>query len=171
MNNSESAAVPINQLHEEVGRHTADSRQSLHAALAAAWRAGQLLAAEKKRVRKTMGAGAWLSWLEQNFRGTRRTASNYMRLAETVTDVTLLRGLSLRQAYLRLGIATEPKSRAESVRVAPLPAHVRLAARLVHTLKPETDFTRLRPDQITAYRQDLRVLYERLRRLFDPAQI
>ena len=140
-----SAAREINRLHEEVVRCAADSKSALHAALVAAWRAGQLLAAEKKRVRRTMGGGAWLLWLERNFRGTRRTASNYMRLAESVADAAFLHGLSLRQAYLRLGIATEPKSRAESVPVAPLPAHVRLAAKLVRTLKAETDFARLAP--------------------------
>ncbi len=160
-------ATRINQLHEEVARCAADSKQSLQAALVGAWSAGRLLVAEKRRVRKIMGAGAWLSWLEQNFRGSRRTASRYMRLAETVVDVSSLQGLSLRQAYHRLDIATEPKSRAESVRVALLPAHVRLAAKLVRTLKPETDLEQMPPEQITAYRQDLRALYERLHRLFE----
>lgn len=164
-----SAAREINRLHEEVTRLAAESKQSLHAALAAAWRAGQLLVAEKARVRRTMGGGAWLLWLERNFRGSRRTASNYMRLAETVADVSFLQGLSLRQAYLRLGIATEPKSRAESVHVEPLPPHVRLAAKLVRALKTERDFDRLPVAQATAYRQDLRALYEQLRRLFEPA--
>lgn len=165
------SAERINQLHDEVKRCAAELRQTLHAALVAAWSAGQLLVAEKKRLRQTMGAGAWLAWLDQNFRGSRRTASRYTRLAETVPDVASLQGLSLRQAYLRLDISTEPKSRAESVRVTPLPVHVRLAAKLVLTLKPENEFGRLQPEQMTAYRQDLRALYERLRRLFDPAQV
>jgi len=163
-----SAAREIDRLHEEVVRCSAESKRSLHAALVAAWRAGGLLIAEKKRVRRTMGGGAWLFWLERNFRGTRRTASNYMRLAETVADAALLEGMSLRQAYLRLGIATEPKSRAESVRVEPLPKHVRLATKLVRALKEECDFERIPPEKIASYRQDIRGLYEQLRRLFEP---
>lgn len=164
-----SVAREINRLHEEVVRSTAGSKQALHAALAAAWRAGHLLIEEKKRVRRTMGGGAWRLWLEQNFRGSARTATNYMRLAASVADASFLQGLSLRQAYFRLGIATEPKSRATSVQVAPLPAHVRLATRLVRALKEEGgDFARLPPEQVAAFRQDLRSLYEQLRRLFEP---
>ncbi len=164
-----SAAREINRLHEEVVRRTAESKDALHAALAAAWSAGQLLNAEKKRVRRTMGGGAWLLWLEEHFRGTRRTASNYMRLAASVADVSFLQGFSLRQAYFRLGIATEPKSRATSVHVEPLPAHVRLATRLVRAIKEESgDFEQLSPAQVAAFRQDLRVLYDQLRRLFEP---
>lgn len=164
-----SAAREINRLHAEVERQAEQSKEALHAALAAAWRAGQLLAAEKQRVRRTMGGGAWLLWLEQNFRGTARTATNYMRLAASVTDPETLRGLSLRQAYFRLGIATEPKSRANSVAVEPLPAHVRLATRLLRALHEEaSDFDKLPPPQVSAFRQDLRALYEELRRLFEP---
>lgn len=164
-----SAAREINRLHEEVSRRTAESKEALHTALVAAWRAGQLLIAEKKRVRRTMGAGAWQHWIEQNFHGTARTATNYMRLAESVADISFLRGMSLRQVYFRLGIATEPKSRAASVQVQPLPTHVRLATRLVRALKEETgDFAGLAPAQVTALRQDLRGLYEQLRRLFEP---
>lgn len=166
---TKTAAREINRLHEEVVRCTADSKKALHVALAAAWQAGQLLNAEKKRVRQKMGAGAWLLWLRQNFRGTPRTAQNYMRLAQSVADASFLQGMSLRQAYFRLGIATEPKSRASSVHVEPLPAHVRLATRLVRALNEETrDFTRIAPAQLTAFRQDLRALYEQLRRLFEP---
>jgi hypothetical protein len=164
-----SAVSEINRLHAEVERHATQSKASLHAALVAAWEAGRLLLAEKKRVRRTMGGGAWLLWLEESFQGSRRTASNYMRLAAKVTDPSFLQGMSLRQAYLRLGIATEPKARAESVHVAPLPAHVRLASRLVRVLNEEASFDRLPAAQAAAFRQDLRLLYERLRRLFEPA--
>ncbi len=167
-----SVAREINRLHEDVVRGTAESKQALHAALAAAWRAGHLLVEEKKRVRRTMGGGAWRLWLEQNFRGSARSATDYMRLAASVADVSFLQGLSLRQAYFRLGIATEPKSRSTSVHVAPLPAHVRLATRLVRALKEEGgDFGRLAPDQVATFRQDLRSLYEQLRRLFEPGAV
>ena len=160
------AAQEINRLHAEVVRQVEASKQALHTALAAAWRAGQLLLAEKKRVRRTMGGGAWLLWLREHFRGSPRTAQNYMRLAETVADVSLLQAMSLRQVYLRLGIATEPKSRAGSVPLQALPPYLRFAHRLLAALQPCVKaFT---PEQSEAYRQDLRPLYERLRLLFEP---
>jgi hypothetical protein len=160
-----SPAEEINRLHEEVVRQADDSRKCLHAALLAAWHAGRLLLAEQKRVRDTMGA-AWGLWLDQKFRGSRRTAQNYMRLAESAPDVLAFQDLSLRQVYLRLGIATEPKSRANSPRVAELPAHIRLANKLLVALKA---YER-KPQAPEAFRQDLRALYERLRRLFEPAK-
>jgi len=163
-----SAAREINRLHDEAVRLTAESKQSLHKALAAAWQAGQLLLAEKKRVRHTMGHGAWLLWLEQNFHGARRTAQKYMQLAQSVPEASSLEGMSLRQVYLRLGIATEPKSREHSPQVDQLPAHVRLANRLLVALKPMDETRHAAPEQCAAFRQDLRALYERLRRLFEP---
>ncbi len=80
---------------DEVVRQTDVSRQTLHSALAAAWHAGHLLLAEKKRVRQAMGGGAWLLWLEQNFRGTPRTAQRYMKLTKGVADAAFLQGMSL----------------------------------------------------------------------------
>jgi hypothetical protein len=169
MNANDSSAREINRLHAEVVRSTEQSREALHAALVAAWQCGRLLIAEKQRVRRTMGGGAWLQWLQQRFKGSRRTAVRYMALAASVEDVAFLRGLSLRQAYFRLGIATEPKSRASSVHVKPLPEHVRLATRLLRALNEETgDVSRLPPAQVAAFRQDLRALFEHLRRLFEP---
>jgi hypothetical protein len=162
-----SPADEINRLHEEVIRQTDDSRQCLHAGLAAAWQAGQLLLVEQQRVRRTMGA-AWGFWLEEKFRGSRRTASNYMRLAESAPDMAALQGLSLRQVYLRLGIATEPKCRTDSPHVEQLPPHVRLANRLLVALSTGDKASRANPEQSAAFRQDLRALYERLRRLFEP---
>jgi hypothetical protein len=159
-----SMADEINRLHAEVVCQTHNSKKCLHAALGAAWRAGQLLLTEKKRVRDSMGA-AWGQWLTEKFKGTHRTAQNYMRLAESVADVSAFDGLSLRQVYLRLGIATEPKSRTDSPRVEQLPAHVRLANRLLLTLSASSRGDR---EQSAAFRQDLRALYERLCRLFEP---
>lgn len=43
---------------------------------------------------------------------TPRTAQRYMRPARSVSDPSLLGGLSLRQTYFRLGVATEPNRRA-----------------------------------------------------------
>jgi len=161
-----STAQEINHLHQEVVRQADDSKKCLHAALEAAWQAGRLLLAERDRVRNTMG-GAWGLWLDQKFCGSRRTAQNYMQLAESVADVSAFQGLSLRQVYLRLGIATEPKSRVNSLRVEQLPPHIRLANRLLVALSAGDKATRGTAEQSAAFRQDLRALYERLRRIFE----
>lgn len=165
-----SAAAEINRLYSEAQRLSAESRASLHAALAAAWQAGQLLIAEKKRVLRRMGGGAWLLWLEQNFQGAPRTAQKYMKLARSVEDVTFLQGLSLRQAYLRLGIATEPKNRTGSLHVANLPDHVRFASKLVVAIRTERKRISASSEQAEAYRRDLRPLYLLLRPLFEPSE-
>ncbi|HEY4245862.1 MAG TPA: hypothetical protein VGM64_03340 [Lacunisphaera sp.] len=161
-----AGAEEINRLHAEVGKLSADSRGALHAALIAAWKAGQLLALEKRRVRRSMGPGAWLLWLERYFSGTPRSAQRYMRLAKSVSDPSFLGGLSLRQTYFRLGIATEPKSPGRSVVLRPVARHAVLAARLVGLLKARPN--QLPADLQRAYEQDLRPLYERLRALFEP---
>lgn len=165
-----SVAAEINRLYDEAQRLSAESRASLQAALAAAWQAGQLLIAEKKRVLRRMGGGAWLLWLEQNFQGAPRTAQKYMKLARSVEDVTFLQGLSLRQAYLRLGIATEPKTRRDSAHVGSLPPHVRLASKLVVAIKTERKRFAASSEQSEAYRRDLRPLYLLLRPLFEPGE-
>ena len=71
----------------------------------AAWQAGHLLLKQKRKIVH----GNWELWLELNFDGKVRTAQRYMLLAKTVPDVLQLRGLTqgltLRQAYLRLGLA------------------------------------------------------------------
>jgi hypothetical protein len=107
---STTTVTEINRLHEEAKRSSIASRQALHGALVAAWQAGHLLVAERKRVFHTMGSGAWLLWLKANFRGTARTAQRYIRLARCVSDVAFLEGMCLRQVYAWLGIATEPKT-------------------------------------------------------------
>ena len=161
-----STVDEINRLHAEATELAAASRRSLDAARMAAWRAGALLIAEKQRVRRTMGGGAWLLWLESNFRGTPRTAQRYMRLARSVADPGFVQGLSLRQAYERLGIATEPKRRGQ---VAPgrLAPHVSLATRLARTLRSPKVCALMTPEHKAAYQSDLRALYDRLRALFE----
>jgi hypothetical protein len=166
---AESTVAPvheINRLHAEVLRRTEESKTALHAALAAAWHAGQLLVVEKKRVRKTMGGGGWFLWLERYFQGSRRTAQNYMRLAQNVADIGSLTGMSLRQVYIRLGISTEPKSRRDAVAVTTLPPHIRLANRLLATLRTSVQ-SYAGTEQREAYCQDLRALYDQLRTIFD----
>jgi hypothetical protein len=162
-----TVAAEINRLHEEARRCAVASRQALHGALVAAWQAGQLLVGERKRVFRDMGPGAWLLWLEANFRGTARTAQRYMRLAQCVADVAFLEGMSLRQAYARLGIATEPKTPGKRRLRHTLPAHVVLANRLVRTLKRRPGQSD--EEQGEAYRRDLRILYEKLRPWFESA--
>lgn len=156
----------INRLHAEAVQQTAGSWKCLNAALLAAWQAGRLLIVEKRRIRRTMGA-AWGLWLTEKFHGTHRTAQNYMRLAENTPDVSVFNGLSLRQVYLRLGIATEPKSRTDSPLTGKLPSHIRLANKLLAELGSCDRAVQTNPEQGAAYRQDLRALYERLRRLFE----
>jgi hypothetical protein len=160
-----TSAAEINRLHEEAKRGACVSRQALHGALVAAWQAGHLLAAERKRVFHTMGPGAWLLWLKANFRGTARTAQRYMRLAHSITDEALLLGMSLRQAYARLGIATEPKTPGKGRLRHTLPTHLVLANRLLRTLKRRPGQTG--DEQRDAYRRDLRTLYEKLRPWFE----
>ena len=161
-----SGAEEINRLHEEAGKLSTDSRDALQAALVAAWKAGQLLTVEKRHVRRAMGPGAWQLWLERNFSGTPRTAQRYMLLAKNVSDAGVLNGMSLRQSYFRLGIATEPKSAERGAVVRPLPPHTVLATRLLGVLRARPN---LLPSEFQkTYQQDLRPLYERLRALFEP---
>jgi tRNA nucleotidyltransferase/poly(A) polymerase len=162
-----NVAAEINRLHEEAKHGTQASREALHAALAAAWEAGHLLLTERKRVFHRMGPGAWLHWLEANFKGTARTAQRYMRLAQCVADVSFLQGMSLRQVYARLGIATEPKTNGQRRLRHRLPAHVFLANRLVRALKRRPGQTS--DEQVEAYRRDLRALYDKLRPWFESA--
>jgi hypothetical protein len=160
-------ATEINRLYDEAQRLVAESRVSLQAAIAAAWSAGRLLLEEKKRVSRSMGRGAWILWLEQNFHGSPRTAQNYMRLAREIPDITSLNGLSLRQVYFRLGIATEPKSREPLTRAVSLPPHIRFANRLLVALKTRSRQRHASTlEQAEAYRRDLRALFEHLQRLF-----
>lgn len=160
-----SPAQEINRLHSEAVQCCAASRDALHAAMVAAWKAGQLLENQKRIIRRSMGPGAWHLWLEQHFSGTPRTAQRYMVLARSVADVSFLSGMSLRQVYFRLGIATEPKSAGHTPPIRALPRHAVLANRLLGLLKARPN---LLPSNLqTAYQQDLRPLYERLRLLFE----
>jgi hypothetical protein len=160
-----SAAEQINQLHARVEAISCQSRTLLDEALSAAWQASKLLLAEKCRVRKQMDAGAWLLWLEANFKGSVRTAQRYMKLARAVADTSVFAGMSLRQVYARLGIATEPKRKSENAIAYQLPRHVSLANRLVRVLRQDVHPSRGKssPEPIC---RDLRLLYEILRKLF-----
>lgn len=160
-----STAAEINRLHHEAQRCATVSRENLQAALAAAWQAGQLLLTEGQTVYRRMGRGDWLFWLERYFQGTPRTAQRYMKLAATVADMTILQGMSLRQTYSRLGIATEPKTPAKCPLAHALPVHVVLSNRLVRALKRHAQGANA--EQEDSYRRDLRLLYEQLRPWFE----
>lgn len=54
-----------------------------------------------------------------------------MRLARLIPDPVQFEGVSLRQAYVRLGIATEPKSRRQLAQLPSLPNYVLHANRLL----------------------------------------
>lgn len=164
---TKSVVERINQLHAEAAQNATFSRRALDTALRAAWEAGGLLIEEKKRVRHTMGSGAWLLWLESNFQGTPRTAQRYMRLARSLADPSFVQGLSLRQVYDRLGIATEPKRQGKSVVLGRLPRHVSLATKLVRTLRSPKTCALMTAGHRATYQGDLRPLYERLRALFE----
>lgn len=166
-----SAAKEINRLHAEAQRLSDESRHSLDAALSAAWHAGKLLIAEKARIRRHAGRGAWLPWLESCFHGGVRTAQRYMQLARRMDTPASLRGLSLRQSYMRLGIPITPKS-GDNPRHASLllklPAHAVLATKLTRLLRTQKSATA--PARVTfASRQspELVALYEQLRALFE----
>jgi hypothetical protein len=77
-----------------------------------------------------------------------------------------LKQFSLRQAYFRLGVSTEPKLRGTTFRLPSLPPHIRNAQRVLLSVR-----TRLRLRQMTADERkhlcdDLRPLHEQLCVLF-----
>lgn len=170
-----SAAKEINRLHAEAQRLTDESRHSLDGALSAAWRAGKLLIAEKARIRRHAGRGAWLPWLESCFQGGVRTAQRYMQLARRMDTPASLQGLSLRQSYMRLGIPISPKSGDNPRHALPLlklPTHVVLAAKLTRLLRTQKSATmRARTTPASRQSPELVALYEQLRALFESPKV
>lgn len=156
----------VRQLRRQALCAAEESRQAIDRALLAAWEVGRLLDKEQARVRRTMGKGAWQHWLTANFPGAQRTAMRYLKLARSVDDPNTLQQLSLRQAYFRLDISTEPKVRGRSYRLPLLPAHIRHAQRVLLSVR-----TRLRLRQMSVgdrerLRDDLRPLHQQLNALF-----
>ncbi|OAM88528.1 DUF3102 domain-containing protein [Termitidicoccus mucosus] len=161
----QNAAAQINRLHREVRRLCAESREKLDGALAAAWHAGRLLAEQKQTLRRNAGRGSWLVWLDASFAGGRSTAYRYMRLALETPAPETLHGLSLRQAYFRLGIATEPKTAAQQIHpVQALPESVVLAQKLLRLL-------RRRQKLSEGCLGDLATLYRQLRAIFEHSPV
>jgi hypothetical protein len=163
-------AAKINALHATTQRLEKESRSKLDGAVAAAWQAGKLLIEAKASITRHGGRGAWTPWVETKFEGDMRTAQRYMRLARELPETPAPDGLSLRQLYFRLGIATEPKrasaensDRDLAGKLPMLPAYITLANKLVLILRRQPR------DKIQAC--DLAALYRQLRPLFEPATI
>ena len=155
-------AQKINALHADVRRLERESRQKLDSAATAAWQAGRLLLEAKASIVRHCGHGAWMLWLEANFKGNTRTARRYMKLARELPDAPAPDGLSLRQLYFRLGIATEPKApKSSGAQPVPIPAYITLANKLVRILREAHE------SRCAIVPQDLAMLYSQLRSLFE----
>lgn len=79
-------AAQINHLHGEIRRLSSESRRSLDGAPSDAWRAGRSLAEHKQHLRRTIGRGCWIAWLDASFAGSRSAAYRYMQLVPEVPD-------------------------------------------------------------------------------------
>ena len=156
----------VNRLYAEVVDSCGRSEAEMSKALVAAWDAGKLLCGLKQQVRRISGHGAWEPWVEQNFKGSVRTAQRYMALAKSVTDVADFGGMSLRQAYMALGLSVEKKGVHDPVPIPRIPAHLRMANRFLATLPPVGEIGRLSAGEIKTWQCDLRLVWERLRILF-----
>lgn len=169
-NEPTNSRARIGELQRELARATEISRQALDHAIKVAWQIGRLLEIERAQVRRRMGRGAWKHWLAENFRGPQRLAERYAELARTVDSPDALSGLSLRQAYRRLGISTEPKTRANALRLPSLPGHVRNAQRLLLSVRMKLRLRQMNDEQRSRLCEDLAPLHRQLVLLFAPDQ-
>jgi hypothetical protein len=158
----------VNRLYSEVVGSCGKTEVEMSKALVAAWSAGKLLYVLKQRVRRNSGHGAWEPWLEQNFRGSVRTAQRYIALAKSVTDVADFGGMSLRQAYMVLGLSVEKKGLHDPITMPRIPAHLRMANRFLATLPSMNKMGQLTEADKEMWRRDLRMVLERLRMIFGP---
>jgi hypothetical protein len=111
-------------------------------------------------LRRNAGRDSWLVWQETSFGGGRSTTYCYMRLAREISNPETLHGLSLRQAYFLLGIATEPKTSVQQTHpVQPLPELVVLAQKLLCLLRNRQKLS-------AGCMDDLAMLYRQLRVIF-----
>jgi hypothetical protein len=160
-------ASRINAYHALAERERDRCNEAVYEALHAAWQAGRLLLQQKRRV----GYGNWVLWLQNHFNGSVRTAQRYMALAKGVPDVSQLRDLTLRQAYLRLGTSAADASgeSAPSRRVI-LPVHARLANRFHRWTREKGDIDAMAEQDKRTLQRDLRPLYEWLGRLYTDSE-
>lgn len=162
-----NSADAVNLLHSEVMRQCEQCEGALHGALLTAWRAGSLLLDLKRQVRGKIG-NVWELWLGENFKGSVRTAQRYMSLAKNVTDVSDLAGLTLRQAYIRLGLRMETKERREQVKMPSLPPRVRVTNRFLAMIPTAKTVALMTPEERELWLRDLLPAWERLKPLFEP---
>jgi hypothetical protein len=165
-----NSRAKIGELQCELARATKTSREALDHGMEVAWQIGRLFDIERKRVRRSMGREAWRHWLAENFRGSQRLAERYLQLARTVDNPDTLTQLSLRQVYLRLGISTEPKTRANALRLPSLPGHVRNAQRLLLSVRMKLRLRQMDEEQRRRLCDDLAPLHRQLVLLFAPHQ-
>ena len=165
-NNPENPRARVGELQHEIARAIAASRLALDDAMQVAWQIGCLLDAERSRIRRSMGRGAWQHWLAENVRGSRRLAERYLKLARAVDSPEKLKELSLRQAYFRLGISTEPKVRADARGLPSLPGHVRNAQKLLLSVRMKIRLRKMDEGQRRRLCEDLGPLYRQLVLLF-----
>src|SRR5687767_9390482 len=157
-----NSRAKIGDLQRELARATETSRQALDHAIEVAWQIGRLLETERTRVQRTMGQATWRLWLTENFQGAQRLAGCYRQLARTVDNPDTLPALSLRQVYLRLGISTEPKTRANALRLPRLPGHVRNAQRLLLSVRMKLRLRQMDAEQRRRLCDDLAPLHRQL---------
>jgi len=160
-------ASEINRLYAKVTLTCGLSEDQIQEALAAAWKAGELLSDKKRLVKRMLGHGSWEPWLKRNFTGSVRTAQRYMALTKNVTGVTDLKGISLRQAYMRLGLSVERKGIHDPVHIPALPVHIRATNRFLMALPSVREINGLSDESRNRWMRDLRPAWDRLRLLFE----
>lgn len=154
------------ELHREVLRALSESRATLDRALLTAWHIGRLLQVDQARARRLLMLGEWRRSVAANLRCTERTIDRYLKLAAAATDPGDLPRLSFRQAYYRLGVSTQPKARAKSLRLPILPRHLRSAQRVLLSVRTQLRGRQMTDEQHRHLCDDLRPLHQQLCVLF-----
>jgi flagellar biosynthesis GTPase FlhF len=134
--------TPIEQINAE--HHACEA--AVHSALKHAVRCGALLEEQKA----TVNHGGWLTWLEENFDGSVRTAQVYMRLArsreavEEAANAQRSAHLSIDGALRALDAPKEPTAPEDSV---PLENHKRKASHHAEELREQLRKERQRAER------------------------
>ena len=163
----DSLADQINAFHAQAEQQRERCCDAVYEGLLAAWEAGNLLIQQKKSV----SHGNWELWLKRHFNGTVRTAQRYMRLAKSVRDIGEMRGFTLRQAYLRLGITVASAPSRQDHRRNVLPLHATLANRFARFIRQNPQVDTLGKPEKQTLRRDLRPVHDWLNRLFEDDSI
>jgi Protein of unknown function (DUF3102) len=90
----------VREINTEHGHVETHKRSAIKHAI----RCGELLLEMKQRV----GHGNWLSWVEENFQASERTARNYMEIAKSAAVADLSDATTMRSALRAL--ASRPES-------------------------------------------------------------